>query len=59
MELHRLRIFSVLVESSIYFLRDAKYISTIVLSLHRPAKFTLSRINVRRGVAVHETINKL
>jgi len=38
MKFRRLLIFSVLVESSVYFLRDEKYIPTIFLSFHRPAK---------------------
>jgi hypothetical protein len=38
MELHRLHIFAILVGSFIYFLQDAKHVSTIFLSEHWMAK---------------------
>jgi hypothetical protein len=46
---HLLRVFDVLVGSSIYFLLDAKYSSSIVLTLHRP-KIIYLKSNLRESL---------
>ena len=48
MELRRLRILALLFGSSIHFLRYAKYVSTISLYLHRPAKIYV-KSNLRQS----------
>jgi hypothetical protein len=48
MDLRGLWIFTIVVRSSVCFLQDAKYVSTVIMSLQRPAK-SYVKSNLRRS----------